>query len=244
MTVTGGPPPGQQSDPLLSEETKENVDALLETVRDLLKAEEARDQSFNARGVGLAGFVGIIVSLSTTVGRDALSANLAAPWEGIAVALFGAALIFLLSTVIMVVEGVLRPRESAHLGYEDVERYALPEYVFRPKVLNQGSTMRGLIDVLAIERRRATAKSQWLHRGYRSLLLGLACIATLGFILALHDAELMGSSSMTDPNNDPQSNPPASEPRPSPEPMPAPSPFERPSIDWGQKGLESPGEKR
>ncbi len=42
---------------------EETVHALLETVRELLRAEEARATSLNPRGSGLAGFVAIIVSL-------------------------------------------------------------------------------------------------------------------------------------------------------------------------------------
>ena len=67
---------------LLDPKTEATVDALLETVRHLLEEENSRDQSFNTRGVGLAGFVGIVVSLSTTLGHDALAANWGAPWKG------------------------------------------------------------------------------------------------------------------------------------------------------------------
>jgi hypothetical protein len=178
--------------PLLSKGTEETVDALLETVRDLNEEENRRDQSFNSRGVGLAGFVGIIVSLSTTVGRDALGAGWGSPWRGISVGLFAAALVLLVGTVIVVVQGVLQPRESASLGIAEVQRYPLPEYVYAAKVMNQGKTLRGLIDALVIERSRATGKARWLRWGYRSLIGGLACIAGLGFLLGLHDAKLIG----------------------------------------------------
>ncbi|HEY4812216.1 MAG TPA: hypothetical protein VIH71_14270 [Solirubrobacteraceae bacterium] len=181
-------PPAQLLDP----KTEATVDALLETVRHLLDEENSRDQSFNTRGVGLAGFVGIVVSLSTTLGHDALAADWGAPWKGIAVGLFAGALASLVGSVVVVVLRVLRPREAASLGIAEVEKYPLPEYIYAPKVMNQGSTMRGLIDALVIERSRAGSKATGLHWGYRLLLVGLACISILGFLLGLHDAKLIG----------------------------------------------------
>jgi len=177
---------------LLDPKTETTVDALLDTVRHLLEEENSRDQSFNTRGVGLAGFVGIIVSLNTTLGHDALAANWGTPWKGLAVGLFAGTLASLVGSVVVVVIGVLRPRETATLGMAEVEKYPLPEYIYAPKVMNQGRIMRGMIDALVIERSRAGSKATGLHWGYRLLLVGLACISILGFLLGLHDAKLIG----------------------------------------------------
>ena len=191
-TVPRQPSGAEYPDPRLADErVAENVDALVDTVRDLLAAEEARDQSFNTRGVGLAGFVGIIVSLSTSLGRDALQIDAALGWRVSAVALFGLALAFLLSTVVIVVRGVLAPRETAHLSYDEVAQYPLPRNVYQAKVLTQGRTLRGLVEVLGIERGRGTAKARRLHQAYGSLIAALACIATLGLMLGLSDAEVI-----------------------------------------------------
>ncbi len=181
------PPPG-----LLDPKTEATVDALLETVRHLLEEENSRDQSFNTRGVGLAGFVGIVVSLSATLGHDALAADWAAPWKDIVVGFFTGALVSLAGSVVVVVIGVLRPRETATLGMAEVEKYPLPEYIYAPKVMNQGRIMRGLIDALIVGRLRAGSKATGLHWGYRLLLVGLVCISILGFLLGLHDAKLIG----------------------------------------------------
>lgn len=181
-------------DKLLHPKTEATVDALLETVRYLLAEENSRDQSFNTRGVGLAGFVGVVVSLSTTLGHDALAANWGAPWKGIGIGLFAGALASLVGSVVVVVIRVLRPRESASLGIAEVEKYPLPEYIYRPKVMNQGSVMRGLIDALVIERSRASTKAAGLYWGYRLLLVGLVCISILGFLLGLRDANVIGAA--------------------------------------------------
>lgn len=163
---------------LLDPATEATVDALLETVQHLLEEENFRDQSFNTRGVGLAGFAGIVVSLSTTLRNDALSAHWSSPWKDIALGLFAAALASLVSSVVVVVRKVLRPQESASLAIAEVQKYPLPQHIYGPKVMNQGSIMRGLIDALVIERSRAGSKASGLHWGYRLLLVGLACIST------------------------------------------------------------------
>jgi len=191
---TAGPAAALRSPPpeLLEPKTEATVDALLETVRHLLEEENSRGQSFNTRGVGLAGFVGVVVSLSTTLGHDALAADWGAPWKGIVVGLFTGALASLVGSAVVVVIGVLRPRETATLGMAEVEKYPLPEYIYAPKVMNQGRIMRGLIDALIIERLRAGSQATGLHWSYRLLLVGLACISILGFLLGLHDAKLIG----------------------------------------------------
>jgi len=105
-----------------------------------------------------------------TLGHDALAANWGTPWKGLAVGLFAGTLASLVGSVVVVVIGVLRPRETATLGMAEVEKYPLPEYIYAPKVMNQGRIMRGLIDALVIERSRAGSKATGLHwaTGYSS----------------------------------------------------------------------------
>ncbi len=177
---------------LLDSKTEAAVDALLETVRHLLDEENARDQSFIARGVGLAGFVGIVVSLSTALGHGGLTGEWSAPWKGIALALYVVALTSLVGSVVVVIRTVLRPRETATLSLAEVERYPLPEYIYAPKTLTQGRTMAGLIDALAVERSRAGSKANGLQWSYRLLLAGLACISMLGALIGVRDANLTG----------------------------------------------------
>jgi hypothetical protein len=48
-----------------------------------------------------------------------------------------------------------------------------------------------LIDALVIERARAGSKAAGLQWGYWLLLVGLLCMAILGFLIGLHDAKLI-----------------------------------------------------
>jgi hypothetical protein len=194
--VPNPPPDPPPRDPRLDDpETEKTVDALVETVRALLEEENARDQSFNVRGIGVAALVGVIGSLTITLGRNALQAGWDSPWKGIAVGLFAVALLSLVGSGISVLIRVLRPRESATLAMGEVERYQLPEYVFERKVMNQGKTLRGLIEALAIERDRVNGKSRGLQHAYWLLIIGLTAIAIQGFLLGLHDARLIGTRS-------------------------------------------------
>lgn len=174
-------------------ETAENVKALLDVVRYLCEEEGARDQSFNTRAVGLAGFLAIVVSLSATLGREALSSGWGSPWREIGVGLFAGALVALLASVVVVVVVVLHPTQSATLGIAEVERFPLKEYVLRPRVMTEGSVMTGMIEVLALERERGDRKAIGLRWGYTLLVVGLTCISILGFLVGLHEAKLIGA---------------------------------------------------
>jgi hypothetical protein len=174
-------------------ETAENVEAMVESVRHLLAAEESRDQSFIGRGVGLAGFLGIIISLSTSVGRDLFQGDLPECWTVASMVLFGGGLILLLLAVALVVGGVLLPKDGAHLAYSEVAQYPMPDSVYQHRVMTQGKILRGLVDVLRIERERGDRKAKGLRRGYRLMIGGLLCIAALGTILGLHEGGVIPS---------------------------------------------------
>jgi hypothetical protein len=173
---------------LLNPATLETVDALVDTVRGLLEEENTRDQSFNTRGIGLVALVAVIGALSITLGRDGLQANWGSPWPEVAAGLFGLALVALVGSALVVVGWVLSPRESSTIAISEVKLYELPEYVFERKVMNQGKTLRGLIEALTIERDRVSRKAKHLHRGYWLLIVGFAAIAVQGFLLGLHEA--------------------------------------------------------
>jgi hypothetical protein len=173
--------------------TPEKVGVLLETVRSLLAEENEREQSLNTRGVGFAGFVAIVLPLTTTLGYTALSSDWGTPWKGIAVGLYALALLALLASVILVVHAVLRPQTASSLALGEVQRYPTTEYLEQSRLEIEGAIMRGLIDTLGTARKLGQRKARGLRHGCELLLIGLSCIATLGFLLGLHDARLIDS---------------------------------------------------
>lgn len=182
-------PPASSGSPAIEADT---VEALVDTVRALLRDEDAREQSVTGRAVGLSGFSGLVLSLAGLVSAaSSTSATLCRPWKGTFAALLVISLVALLGTVFTAIFGVLRPKEFATIAMSEVERYPLLEYVTRPRVMVQGTTLRGLIDALVTERHKNSAKADALERAYLFLVVGLVGVSALAFILGFHAAHLI-----------------------------------------------------
>jgi hypothetical protein len=59
-----------------SEINAETVETLVDNVREMIKAEDAREQGFNVRAGGLAGFLGLTVSAAIAVAKVGLDTPL------------------------------------------------------------------------------------------------------------------------------------------------------------------------
>jgi len=166
----------------------ETVDTLLDVTWRLLDDERARDTSFIGRAVGIAGFAGIVATLSGSVTDDLLGAPLAEPWKTLSVVVFVIAMLSLALAVFFVIHGVLQPRESLSLGADEIRRYPTWEFVGADKALVQGRTLLGLTRALLGQRARNDDKANALKRAYSSLLVGLLAIVALGLTLGLRHA--------------------------------------------------------
>lgn len=169
----------------------ETVEAVLELTWKLLDDERDRDLSFIARAVGISGFAGIIGTLAVAVSRDVLGAQLLEPWKTVAAIIFLVAMVALGITVVIVVLGVLRPRESLSLGAEEIRRFPTWEFVGADKALVQGRALLGLTRALLRQRARNDSKAKALKWAYRSLLVGLLAIVALGLTLGLRYADVL-----------------------------------------------------
>ena len=163
----------------------DTVDALVETVRQFLQAEDTREQSFNTRAGGLAAFVGIIVSVTTAAGKLALDEQPSPCATTFAAIAFAVAMIALLVTLVLAVVKVLIPQESAAISMETIERYPNWEYIAKDKAMVQGEILHGLIAALAKDRQRNSSKATWLRRAYIALLVGVVALIAFGAILAV-----------------------------------------------------------
>jgi hypothetical protein len=166
----------------------DTVEALLEIVWHLRDEERDRDQSFTVRGVGLAGFAGVILSLSNTVARPALQADLSGALDAVSLALFIVAALALVAALGFTLFGVLLPREAISLGSDEISRFISHEFVNAHKAMAQGREMRGLIRSLLRQRVRNDVKARWLRHAYVALSVGLLALALLGLTLAGMDA--------------------------------------------------------
>jgi hypothetical protein len=137
--------------PQIQEDT---VEALVVQVRELLRLEDGRDQSFHARAGALAGFSGLIVSVSAAVGTNIFKPDLSTAWKWAAASLLGTILLTLLGAVYVVVFGVLIPKESVGFSMTEVAKYPTWGFITQTRVQTQGRILHGLIEMLAVDRRR------------------------------------------------------------------------------------------
>lgn len=179
-SAASAPPPGIHAD---------TVEALVDTVRALLRDEDAREQSVTGRAVGLSGFAGLVLSLAGPVTASAVKLQtLPGQWKDAVLGLIAFSLAALLATVVSAIFGVLRPREFATIAMSEVHRYPLPEYIEQPRVMVQGTTLRGLVDALATERSKNSRKARALGLSYVFLASGLAGVSALAGMLGFHSA--------------------------------------------------------
>lgn len=169
----------------------DTVDAVVATLHEFLTMEDTREQGIHTRAAGLAVFGGVVISLVATLSRGILRVDLPGGWDAATTALFSSALLLLVASELIALLGVLLPRESAAIALEEIDAYAEPERLAAAKVSFQGSLMLGLIEVLAIDRRRISSKTSRLRSAYALLVAGLLAGAALGFILGLHDSAVL-----------------------------------------------------
>lgn len=168
------------------------INARAESARRLLDDENARDQSFVNRGVGLAALDGAVISRSLVAAGGIFREAWASPWLQLALGFYCAALFFLLVTVLAVLRGVLMPQESISLGIAELERYCQAETLDEPQALHQARTMAGVVDAVRRERERLAGKAKALRRSYCLFLTALLWVAMLGALIGIHGLAASG----------------------------------------------------
>lgn len=167
---------------------QETIAELRDAVRDLLRDEDARAQSLNARASGLTGFVGVILSVAAAAGALGTRGAAAGLHQAVSVTvalLVAGALACLVAAVVMVVAKVLLPSPGITIATEEVERYPLPEFITQEAVMVRGYLMRGLISALKRERDRNEQKARWLKTSYLTVCTGLIFVALAGGIATI-----------------------------------------------------------
>lgn len=159
------------------------VTELLSTVQGLLKDEEDRATSLNARASGLTGFVGIILSLAAAAGAATGKDAGAGLHHGVRVltgVLVASALVMLALAVVLVVARVLLPTPSFTIATDEATRYPTWEFISQEHVMIQGRLMRGSVITLTRDRERNALKAKWLRRSSVLVCTGLLFVASAG----------------------------------------------------------------
>jgi FtsH-binding integral membrane protein len=163
---------------------RETVKSLLENVRELLKDEESRASSLTARGSGVIGFAGIILSLTAAVAART-GHSLHGTVRDVVTATSATAFVFLALSIVVAVRGVLLPTSSSTIAMTDIEKYPTWAVIVQEPVMVEGEIMRGLIRALARERFQNQHKARWLRGAYTLLALGLGAVTAVGVTLAV-----------------------------------------------------------
>lgn len=169
----------------------DTVEALVETLRDFLATEDAREQSVNTRGGGVVVFGGVILSLLASLGQTVLGKNLSCGWDEATAVLFATAIVALVVAITFTLFFVLIPKQSASIAMDEIEDYGEMRIVSQPRIETQGALLEGLIRLLAIDRERASKKTAWLARAYGALGIALLAVACLGLILGAQESGLL-----------------------------------------------------
>jgi hypothetical protein len=174
----------------------ETVEELLRAVRHFLKDEADRSASLMARGSGLTGFVGIILSVAAAVGAFGTSGlgGLHHSVRVLAGALVTLALVLLVASVVAVVLKVLRPAPGFTVATEEVEQYPTFGFISRDRVMVQGDLMTGLVAALRKDRDNNDDKAKWLQRSYYGVCVALGLVALAGALGTL-DRYVAGADS-------------------------------------------------
>jgi hypothetical protein len=134
------------------------------------------------RATGVAGLIGLIVSVSGLAARLPIS-DLHGDTRDIAGALFAAAATVLLGAIAMVVLGVLKPSAGKTTAMSEIRSYPNWAWITKRSLEVEGHLMRGAVESLGVERERNERKARWLFAAYICLMIGVGCLAADALIL-------------------------------------------------------------
>lgn len=164
-------------------DVSDTVEELRDTVGDLLTREAGRAQSLDARSTWLAGFCGVVMSLSANIGLTILK-GVSGGARSLVLILHVLSVALLLAAALLALSALL-PRASVILSIREVERYPLPEFFRQAKYLVQGRALRGFIESLRHDRAIGDRKARRFRGAVAVLSAGLICVALEASVAAL-----------------------------------------------------------
>lgn len=153
---------------------------LLEALRRQFDVEEGRAQSLNARGVGLAGFGSVILSLLTLSVSNEFGGDRVVALPYPARVMLVAALGFLVVAVAVIVLGVMAPKPAR--DFSAAELYELRErdaHAVRERLLVR------LVDAVESQREINDSKARFLNGAALAVTVAVGLSAVAGTLIAL-----------------------------------------------------------
>jgi hypothetical protein len=162
----------------------------LDEVRRTLDDEEQRGRHLDSKALQILGFVGVIFTLTATLGGTVLTqVNLGS--ERVAVAyLFVSSLGTLLCAAVAAVLAV-RPAEYFGLDEDALEKFGYEPRIYDPPWQLEGDILLGLIKPLRAARIKNDAKARWVKRAAALVVPALVVVAAEAAIVGLHASKVL-----------------------------------------------------
>jgi hypothetical protein len=163
-------------------------DWMSQQAKDLREAERERAEGLDSKASSLAGFTGVILSLTATLVSRAPTLT-----DAELVALIGS-LTLLAAAAAVAILGVIVPQAYKTLPVSELRKYLTPPFYSSLRHDVQARTLRATIRQIDHNRKLNSDKAKRLRAASVLLLSGLAGVAALALIIGVH-----GSGSQTRP---------------------------------------------
>jgi hypothetical protein len=160
----------------------ETVEALLDTTWRVAQTEAARTDALDRKAATVATFASILATLTATLGVRFVE-HFSAWW---AVLMFSLGLLAFLGSVGSAIRALF-PREYLTLGISYLERFPTWSEIRKSPTEVRGTTMRGVVEAVARERKGNHLKAETVRSSFALLLVGLVLIAAEAATLAVDE---------------------------------------------------------
>lgn len=167
---------------------QDGVAELLAIATDTVADERDRGRALDTKTASLAGFTGLILSVNGALAGLLFSKPFGSVGKPLALAFFFIALLFLLSAVLLAVEGVLMPQSYRGMGREQLRNFNSPATQAHNALWVHQSMLGALEHILDQDRPVNDCKAK--------LTKGVARLLSLGFIFVALEALTIGVSQL------------------------------------------------
>jgi hypothetical protein len=178
-------PPAGDPAPDAPAANPEGVAALLAIATDAVEDERERGRALDTKCASLAGFTGLILSITAALTPALVDHKLGTVGKPLAETTFGLAILFLLAAVLLAIEGVLMPQKYRSMGTAQVANFSLPNIQAQEAVWVHRSMLGALSAILAQDRPVNNCKAKLTKWVGRCLAIGFIAVSVDAVIIAI-----------------------------------------------------------
>ncbi len=179
------PPAATEDGAADAEPNPEGVAALLAIATDAVEDERERGRQLDSKCASLAGFTGLILSITGVLTPALANSKLGAAGQPAAEVAFAVGMLSLLAAVLLAVEGVLMPQKYRSMGAAQVAKFGLRSVQAHDALWVHQSMLGALNDILAQDRPVNNCKAKLTRWVARCLATGFAAVAVDAVIIAI-----------------------------------------------------------